>query len=1257
MNNNTLEQSMKNFAKVFYIFCCLLVWNLNFTKADDLKILDLNKSNYPEVKMEYFNFGKDIFPIFNNDITNYRLYDNGALLQLSSIQCTDQTINDNASISLMFDLSIKTDNPLQHFMTAQKIADSIINMLPENRFELAISSFDCSNYLNTDFTADKGALQSIINSLKHSDGSFLNSAFLEKPASAFNVLNKAQYSSKSVILITDGSKTCNADSIINIALANSVRIYSVSITDVISDSLQKVTTGTGGRSFLNINNTNELKSIISFIYGFKPCTAAWESPLSCENDHNLEFKLLASGSIVASDTASFIAEDKMKPLLENSPAFLRFSSVIPGKSKSADVVITARNSDITINKLSIPLPQFTISSGNITSPITLSNGQSHKITVTFTPTDSAIVFTKLNIETNACLGNYIPIIGGFPNTPPKTKTLELTSPKCGETLIVGDSTQVTWDGLLPADVVQLEYSIDNGKKWDTLAIDVTDLEYTWKVPDLLSDSCLVRVIQLWPNNIGQTKDFSHPGLVNSANFSRLDGSLLITACKDNNARIWNSNTGQLLFTLSGHTGSVNYADFDQSERYVVTASDDGTAKLWDRSNGKLIRTFEGHTASVKAANFNYDGSKIVTAGTDGQCFIWDTQTGDKLETVVSGGSSLWYATFNPAGNQVLYSGASGKVCLWDIPTKQIVRNYGSAGPYVIQCIAVSPDGKKVATSGWEGYAKVWDYNNGNLLYSISHDTTTNKNAINCVSFNAKGDILLTAGSDYTARMWNADNGEQKAVLREHTKEVMSAFFNFDGSRIVTASWDSLAKVWNLKKRDLQMDTNDCVFSIARAQIISKDIDFGQVPVFDSRDTLVSPFITNATKLQYNISSIKITGDNADEFSIQSGFAPFSLDSAEKVPIELSFTPKGAGLRKAVIEIQLPGSIVKQSISGIGYASGLQLATKLIDFGNVDIDDFKDTTVQVALKNNSMSNITISSVDNAGPDKEHFDLLSPAINNLNLTPGQSTNLTIRFTPAAIGRKNGILYFNYTPSIDRLALSLFGTGVSSKPDTITVYVGDVEGKPGDIIEIPVSVKNITNNGNNANVNGLIANLTFNATLLTPVDEYVSHTDDLFDRTIDLNLSGDIFKEGTLAKLNFKVGLGNDTVSTLRLSNSSPIGGGRIVIKEESGKFTLKNYCTQGGTRLFDPSGKFNLDIKGDQPIQNPVEVVYELLEPGRTLLQIVDLNGNPVSTLFDYDAKPGKYSVSLNPDELSDGVYILILKSPNQKLTKRIMIVKK
>lgn len=60
-----------------------------------------------------------------------------------------------------------------------------------------------------------------------------------------------------------------------------------------------------------------------------------------------------------------------------------------------------------------------------------------------------------------------------------------------------------------------------------------------------------------------------------------DGGRIVTTGDDRRVKVWNVVTREQLFTLSGHTGSVNSVVWSPAgETRIVTASDDGTAKVW-----------------------------------------------------------------------------------------------------------------------------------------------------------------------------------------------------------------------------------------------------------------------------------------------------------------------------------------------------------------------------------------------------------------------------------------------------------------------------------------------------------------------------------------------------------------------------------------------------------------------------------------------------------------------------------------------------
>jgi WD40 repeat protein len=94
-----------------------------------------------------------------------------------------------------------------------------------------------------------------------------------------------------------------------------------------------------------------------------------------------------------------------------------------------------------------------------------------------------------------------------------------------------------------------------------------------------------------------------------------DGSRVVTASTDGDARIWNARTGQSLSILRGHFGTVFDASFSPDGRWVVTGGP-STAGVWDAKTGERIYFLQGHGGPVRAAEFS-SPTRIVTSGDDG----------------------------------------------------------------------------------------------------------------------------------------------------------------------------------------------------------------------------------------------------------------------------------------------------------------------------------------------------------------------------------------------------------------------------------------------------------------------------------------------------------------------------------------------------------------------------------------------------------------------------------------------------------------
>lgn len=74
-----------------------------------------------------------------------------------------------------------------------------------------------------------------------------------------------------------------------------------------------------------------------------------------------------------------------------------------------------------------------------------------------------------------------------------------------------------------------------------------------------------------------------------------EGDLLFTAARDKSPNVWYSHNGERLGSYDGHNGAVYSLDMDYNTRRLLTASADNTAKLWDAETGKILFDWEFKT--------------------------------------------------------------------------------------------------------------------------------------------------------------------------------------------------------------------------------------------------------------------------------------------------------------------------------------------------------------------------------------------------------------------------------------------------------------------------------------------------------------------------------------------------------------------------------------------------------------------------------------------------------------------------------------
>jgi eukaryotic-like serine/threonine-protein kinase len=307
----------------------------------------------------------------------------------------------------------------------------------------------------------------------------------------------------------------------------------------------------------------------------------------------------------------------------------------------------------------------------------------------------------------------------------------------------------------------------------------------------------------------------HNALMRAVVFSP-DGHLLATAGDDSTARIWDAKTGKLLQILGGHSQGVAALAFAPDGKILATGAGDKTVSLWDVPTGKELTVLRGHNYGVTALAFGPDGKWLASA--DGKLanngdlnpidkyvdtvplpakvIVWNIETHKLILTLAGHTRSILSLAVSPDGKRLATGSADATVKLWDVETGKMETNLaGFKGP--VLAVAFSPDGQSLAIGGGDPYReqpelKIWHL-------AARQNWTVLKGDIGPVfalTFSPDGKTLASGGLDQIIRFWDVATGDEVRSINGHRASIWSLAWDPTGTRIASAGWDQTVKVWD-----------------------------------------------------------------------------------------------------------------------------------------------------------------------------------------------------------------------------------------------------------------------------------------------------------------------------------------------------------------------------------------------------------------------------------------------------------------------------
>jgi WD40 repeat protein len=212
----------------------------------------------------------------------------------------------------------------------------------------------------------------------------------------------------------------------------------------------------------------------------------------------------------------------------------------------------------------------------------------------------------------------------------------------------------------------------------------------------------------------------------------------------------------------------------------------------------------GGAASLTALAYAPKGDLLAVART-GQVWLLDTNGYEINDAVAGLGPKVTALVFNPAGTQLAIAhgtpGQNGRIELVAFDAKG-ARTAApptaiAAHKDLIHALAFSPDGKTLASCGYDRVIHLWDAASGKLVHTLKDHS----DAVYAVAFHPKQPLLFSAAADRTVKVWNVATGQRLYTLGDATDWLYALAISPDGQNVAAAGVDKSIRVWSVTAKE------------------------------------------------------------------------------------------------------------------------------------------------------------------------------------------------------------------------------------------------------------------------------------------------------------------------------------------------------------------------------------------------------------------------------------------------------------------------
>jgi WD40 repeat protein len=291
----------------------------------------------------------------------------------------------------------------------------------------------------------------------------------------------------------------------------------------------------------------------------------------------------------------------------------------------------------------------------------------------------------------------------------------------------------------------------------------------------------------------QSDDFG--AWVTSVAFSP-NGEMLASGYQDGTILLWDVVRREPAgFPLMSQHHWVYSLAFSPDGKNLTSGHVDKTVVLWDIAGGQTLGVTLGrHSDRVSSLAFSLDSKRMTSVSLDGTVTSWEVSNRKSLDSDFTGSTSSG-ATISPNGMTVAVGNQDGTILLWDVINRQLVGLPLTGHHDSVTSLAFSPDSKTLASGSCaelvsnrctKGEIRLWDVSSG---LPIGPALFNHNGTVRNVVFSPDGKLLATVGWDMTIILW--DVGTRQPIGPPHdVPNVQSVKFSPDSKTLAIGTGSS-----------------------------------------------------------------------------------------------------------------------------------------------------------------------------------------------------------------------------------------------------------------------------------------------------------------------------------------------------------------------------------------------------------------------------------------------------------------------------------